>query len=569
MISGITIENVRGVTGSLELDQHTIITGPMASGKSAYPVGLDFIMFGYVPGSKPSEMFNNALGDTMYAKATVSDRVIERWMTKGKTLSEELAVDGNRVKLSKGNDKAMLQMALGKAPKLFDVQAFWNATGPERRKMVLGMVTDPDKVDELLTAEKDARADVSLLAADRRAADQAVSQLSRELAEMEKPSGDLTEIEEQLETLQMDLDAARDRVRTGEANDRARAAIASSKDTLPTLEARLLASQKDAEALAEQLCAAQDALKDHKDDEPTLEEGEYARWEITPIVRTVLEEVRDDIGAVVKELVANEHLDRAYDRLGEMIGDPEKEAEWAKQRAEWDNQNQTLANKERQLASQIDAVGRDISSAMVQITACKETIAKEEAIGPGLDQNDVASAEGFEARKKGLEASAHVLRKMKIRQDDIEQAKINAGKAAEQEKVAKEAIDTAVEAQRKVVSEVEDMLAKRSKEFLPYGNLRVLDEGKKFDLLWAKDADTRVSRSTLSGGEQCLFDAAVARILAPEAAVVMEAAEIDDEVLVKFLGDTANADYQIIILTCHEPPTVPDGWKHIKMNGNG
>jgi hypothetical protein len=251
--------------------------------------------------------------------------------------------------------------------------------------------------------------------------------------------------------------------------------------------------------------------------------------------------------------------------LRALVPDEKAIAKYTEESKAWVANNMKLSGRNNHHVGLVAQAKTTRSTLEIQITACKETIEKEAAIGPGLDQNDVATRDGFLTRKAELDASASTLRLMKVRADDIEKAKIEAGKAAEQEKAAKEKIAEAVEAQRKAVQDAEEELARRSKEFLPYGNLRILDEGKRFDLLWAKDGDTRVSRSTLSGGEQCLFDAAVARSLAPTAAVVIEAAEIDDATLTAFLTDTAEATYQLIVLTCHEPPEVPGGWKHIKM----
>lgn len=567
MITHIEVENVRGVTGSIDLSQRTLLTGPMASGKSAYVVGLDFLLLGCVPGSKPTELFNNALGDSMRAKATINGREVERWMQQGKTLSDSLGIDGNIAKISKGSDKAMIGMALGKKPLLFDIHAFWDATGTERRKIVLGMVAGQEELAALLEAEEKARTKSKALTADRQAAEKAVQQLSRELAEMEKPAGSLDIIEAEIVELKKALDDAKDKVRSGQANDRARAAIASSRETLPALQSR----KTELKAKAAQLVKARGVIEKEiaafqekeKPQEPNVKYPnmpEGAQEEIRGIIAKLHElppSTDPDTGQVIME--------ECIMALADLIPDKEAMAEWIEAKSAYDKEFQRLNMNGREKDSHIAGLESEIKTVLVQIEACEGTLAKEDAIGPGLDQNDVATVEGFTERLTGLEAQAGALRKIKVRSDAIEGAKLEADKCSAMEKDAKAAIEAALDAQRKVVAEGEELLATRSKEFLPKGNLRIVDEGRTFDVCWAKTPELRVSRSTLSGGEQCIFDAALAHALAPEALVVIEAAEMDDGTLGKFLSETAACEYQMLVLTCHPLEDVPEGWTHLQL----
>ena len=71
---------------------------------------------------------------------------------------------------------------------------------------------------------------------------------------------------------------------------------------------------------------------------------------------------------------------------------------------------------------------------------------------------------------------------------------------------------------------------------------------------------TNVLRTSLSGSEQARFDVALGHALAPEAAVLLEAAELDHDNLMSFMKQTADEKFQIICATWYEPGTVPEGW---------
>jgi len=70
----------------------------------------------------------------------------------------------------------------------------------------------------------------------------------------------------------------------------------------------------------------------------------------------------------------------------------------------------------------------------------------------------------------------------------------------------------------------------------------------------------------LSGGQRIAFDMALAYALLSRAKtkiLIMEAAEVDDtnlSLMLNHMTKNATEDMQIIINTCHEPSSIPDGW---------
>ncbi len=100
-----------------------------------------------------------------------------------------------------------------------------------------------------------------------------------------------------------------------------------------------------------------------------------------------------------------------------------------------------------------------------------------------------------------------------------------------------------------------------------------LDEAGNVILGWQAPDGRIVPYAGLSGGEKAAFDPALAYALMPKDAtnrvIIIEAAELDPVRLRETLERIAasDPDAQIIVNTCHEPESVPEGWVVVRMGG--
>lgn len=100
MIQSISLRNIKGFTGKLELSGRDILVGPNGTGKTAIEEAIQFVLTGYTAlGKKPSSML--ALGDGDSLEATAGDEAgnyLTRRIIKGKTVSTELILNGEPLK---------------------------------------------------------------------------------------------------------------------------------------------------------------------------------------------------------------------------------------------------------------------------------------------------------------------------------------------------------------------------------------------------------------------------------------------------------------------------------------
>lgn len=563
-IDKVRIDGIRGVENrEVTLDRLNLITGPNGSGKSTIPVGIDFVLLGLVPGYKKTEMFDNATDHAMSGVVTMGDNVIERTLTRGKTMRERISVNGGDPADAKAA-APLLQAILGKSPPVLNMPAFWACSSSEKRRMLLRLVADADTQKALAEKETTARGKKNDLADVRRGAEKAVESLQKSLAQLEKPAGNLDALKAEKAEIETELEVVRDRVSTGEANDKARIELSALIDAVPAAkeEVKELKQKKakidaDAASLAERRGAM--------GERPTVPSQYNVSDEILAIVVKsihLLERIDD----------SNELCNDALELLNSLLPDPEENTTATRAIEDYDKtralQNAAMAK----FSTATAAVDRKLAAAKGRLDSAKEAGKKIESIGDGLAANDPALKEGLEKRLVEAKAKIEPLEEIAVLSREVEKAQLDAEEALANEETAKVDLDAAVFAQSKIVAEASDMLATRSKEILPYGNLRLEDDGKDVTIMWAKSETLSVPRTTLSGGEQALFDNATGHSLAPEALIVIEAAEIDNENIVSVMEritETCPADTQVIVLTCHAPPagTIPEGWNLIELSG--
>jgi len=563
MIESIEIRNIRGITGRIELDPKTLITGENGVGKSAYLAGAHFDFMGRLPGYQAKETFANASGQEMYTKVLCSGRIVERKLTQGKTLSEELAIDGTWAK-AKGGD-ARLRDAFGPSPKLLDMPGFFACTDTQKRRMLLGMVCDREKVSSLTEKEEGARKAKNAATSERRTADKAVEELTKQKAGIEKPIGNLAHMQDEKQELDRERKEVMQRVATGKANDEARKMVekaVSNKDSAENLVKELKEKAKTRNAAVKKLVKA---IAEHQADAPE----EIRKPVFGPGIVEKIEDALSQVNMIIeKKGVADEfvgNMIEVSDTLCSIFPDPEMIKVSEKAMKEWREAADAFIASHAGAEKELKKVQRELGNAKAELKSIVKAAKQHEKIGPGLDTNDVSSLEGIERRIAELDEKIKPLQEIAALDKSIETARVNAEKALREEESAKAELDKAVREQRAVVEAAAEKLARLSKEVLPYGNLRLEIDEKNLYIYWAKNKGTKVQRTTLSGGEQALFDCALGHAMAPEASIVIEGAEIDDKNIVAVMEHLGQFDFQVILATCHTPPSVPNGWTHIKM----
>lgn len=558
-ISKVTIKGIRGTENrTVELGQKTIITGPNGSGKSTIPVAIEFALLGLVPGYKKGEAIDNALGDFMGSTVQLGDTVIERTLLRGKTLQERISVNGSTPADAKAATP-ILEAILGTSPLIMNMPAFFACTSSEQRRMGLRLVADAETQKALAEAEAKARSNKNALADVRRGAEKAVHSLTASLTAIERPAGNLEELKIERTEIEKDLEAVRNRISKGEANDKARAELTGMMNAAPDIGAeikRLETALVELNAVEEKLVAERAKLGDA----PKIK----STFGLNKVAQAVVASAIDLLSAFkVGKTAANVVIET----LSPLLPNDE---ELAKAQKSLDTYNKKLAKlstqttqNQRECRNNANA----IASACWKLNAAEEAKAKIDGIGEPLDPNDKALQEGLVARLAETKAKIAPLEEIAVLVREIEKANLAAQDAIAAEEAAKVALDESIQAQSKIVDAASDLLATRSKDILPSGNLRMEDDGKDIIISWAKSDTLHVRRTTLSGGEQSLFDRALGHSLAPGALIVLEAAEIDSDNLPKTMEHiTQCADQaQVIVLTCHAPAEIPEGWTHIAL----
>jgi ABC-type Mn/Zn transport systems, ATPase component len=239
----VRVDGLRGISQEVELGDKTLITGPNGSGKSALAIGIDLAWLGYVPGQGPAEAVLNAANGHLLAEISLGDVMIAReWNRTAKGTSNDVYIQGERVSGGAKN-KALIEEKLKNIlPEqwlVFDVVAFWASSPNEKRRQIIALACDPSEYEKLIDDEAAARKELNALRANRQAAEKVVERLVTKLAETEKPTGNLRQLEQQHSQLVQFEKGLLDKIRTGEANDRAREGMDLHRKELQSLRERI------------------------------------------------------------------------------------------------------------------------------------------------------------------------------------------------------------------------------------------------------------------------------------------------------------------------------------------
>ena len=562
MITNVSGTNIRGRTFCMDLEQRTLLIGPNGSGKSTVAAAIQLAILGYIPGDGVKTLFLNASGSPMTCGATVNGKKVERIWTQGKTLAERISIDG--VEATRNAAEGMLAMAIGKEPVVVDVPLFFNSTPAEQRRMLLRMVSDEKTLKVLSDAEEKARNDKNARTRERQVAEKSVEQLTLTLAKQDRPTGDLTRIEQEIKEIEAERKDVQQRVADGEANDRARKGIVSQVASVEGMEGKVAEAQKLLKESEGKEKALAHALKDLG--EPT--KPVKGDCDLTDEAQVVIRDAVSELRELGDERGIETVLERiAFSLEGLLATDDAAFAKLDGEYQTWKGQHDDAKYQVSVVQDAADRCRGQIANLKGQIQEARKAAGKLDKIGPGPDQRDTAALAGLETRLSDLRAKQKPLIEYGAVQKHMEAARIASEKASEQEEKAKEDLDGAIEAQKAVVNKAAELLADRSKAVLPRGELSITDDENGLAVCWNRGEGPVVNRRTLSGGEKCVFDAAMGASLAPGALAVIEAAEVDAKHLLALLDYlTSRVDAPaLLVLTCHAPAEVPAGWHIVKI----
>ena len=560
-INKIRMDRFRGHSAEYELGQRTFITGPNGSGKTTIMSAAHFAVKGKLPGYKSSEAYANAGNGYMMGGITVDGRTIDRTLTQGKTLSEKLIIDGEE--MSAKAAEPILKVLLGKGPLLLDMPAFYECSAKQMRQMVLGLVAGKDEQKAIMDATDKARTNKNEATADRRAAEKALEVTTQELAEMERPVGSVKGLQEEEGKLNDAIDELNSKISRGTANDRMREQYEASAKAVPENQKALAEAQQGLKAIMDTLKSLDD--EDAKDQEPKAPEG------AEPLSTAQGDAIQQAID-IIKDNSTSGPIDEAVEILSDLFPDKEAQAQWEKNHSEWnmraidrDKAREEAMGSRRNLERGIEQLESNIKDG----EECKTKMAQ---IGPGSDAEDIPMLAGMKDRRQELRERISQLQKVETLENLLESQRIEIEKAGERENASKENQENAIKRQAKVINAAVATLSERSKALLPEGQMEIRDDGKNFEIVWLRENGQETTRTTLSGGEQCLFDAALGHSLAPEAAVFIEGGEIDSKNLQDAFIRLQDCDFQIIVASWNDPyhndpeHTMPDGWETIRIS---
>jgi DNA repair exonuclease SbcCD ATPase subunit len=561
MIKKVGLKNVRGITREIELGKKTIITGPNGSGKSSVLVGMQFPVFGLIPGYKKKQTIANASDAEMSASVTIGDHCIERILRQGQTLQDRVKINGGTETDAKAAT-GMIELVVGKDPLLMNMPAFYDVSDTGKRRRIVALVADEDVQNKLEEKEKSARAAKNKIVAERQAADKAVEHLLKSLTELEKPAGNLPRLKEELKQVKADLKECEDRVNKGKANDAARdkcfamvSDIPSLNDIIHDLKKQFVEAEKKSQSCHEALNGIGDPPERTVSD---MGLSEKAKGIVADVILQLSE-----AGFVLEGHITLR--DEVVCKLEQLLPDEEDVLADAKAFEEFEKLRDLRVNESKDADDERDRIAKDLSDAEDNLSRAVKADEYLNDIGPGLDPNDEKTANGLIKRRDEIEKKVNDLEKIDTLNCEVKKAQIEADAANEAEKKAKEDLSIVLEEQANIVRDASKTLSERSRHVLPFGELMLTDDGINIDIVWKMNDKKTVSRTSLSGGEQAIFDCSLGHALAPTALVAIEGAEMDDDRIQDVMNNLLEHEFQAVIMTCHAPDSVPDGWTHIKM----
>lgn len=171
---------------------------------------------------------------------------------------------------------------------------------------------------------------------------------------------------------------------------------------------------------------------------------------------------------------------------------------------------------------------------------------------------------GLRSNLKALQADKDLFVKAQGLDEEAEKLKAEDERIKGEIEKEKANLAALVEQKNAAMSTVTGAMVATMNEVLPAGTAVVnITESGECIIGWDMGRGM-VSYSGLSGGEKASFDPALCRALGGSILFV-EAAELDEVRLSAALEKYAVADLQVIVGSCHEPASIPEGWQAVRL----
>lgn len=161
---------------------------------------------------------------------------------------------------------------------------------------------------------------------------------------------------------------------------------------------------------------------------------------------------------------------------------------------------------------------------------------------------------GLNQRKKNLREDEKIFLKLSGINEEIEKASQDKDGFVGELIEAKKVRDLAKKKKADAVAETTSKIADKMNAVLPFGSAVFSyaedDDGKRDLKIGWYSGNVTTPYNGLSGMEKQVFDTALANVLEANI-IILEAAELDSDNLIKTLEELSKLDKQVIVNTCH------------------
>lgn len=204
MIDQIFTENFKGLEFGIKLKEKNIIFGSNSSGKSAAAQVLQICVNGFVHSNqtaykKPADIIQAFGSDNkVHTGIKINDKTFERIFSQGKKqASQNFKING-----IKGNKSYFIQI-LSEAgfPRIFDLVSFMALSDQEKINEIFRLFPPDEDIHVLESEIESLKNEKNHILGEKRTAEEIIKSLEKSKADLDLPSGSLSEIQDQIQEL--------------------------------------------------------------------------------------------------------------------------------------------------------------------------------------------------------------------------------------------------------------------------------------------------------------------------------------------------------------------------------
>jgi hypothetical protein len=170
---------------------------------------------------------------------------------------------------------------------------------------------------------------------------------------------------------------------------------------------------------------------------------------------------------------------------------------------------------------------------------------------------------GLKEKLKGLRTQKALFDKAKGIDEQIAKMQKDGESNREEARKTKAVFEKLMAKKNATVYEALETIMAKMNSVLPAGKT-ILEAHNGDCFIGWHNGNTHISYPGLSGGEKVAFDTALVYALGGNI-LITEAAELDDDRLTSTLAKYSLTDLQCIVLSAHEPASVPEGWEVVRL----